>query len=625
MAIENTRNTRAWGRSRPGLAVAIAATIVPFTMLMNGGCNPNALDSPTGAGDTSPGEQPDGDAPAPGSDVGDDPPSTTPTLAFGAIGDYGDDDDNSREVADLVKGGSPDFIITVGDNDYSDGAFRGTFEGLELGVGQYFHEFIGDYAGSRGPGSPENRFFPTPGDHDWGDTCDDPRGLDDYLSYFTLPDENSGTERYYDFRQGSVHFFAIHSIEGCEPDGVTDSSVQAQWVRDTALASDATFKVAYFHNPPYSSGARHIDGGAHMRWPWKDWGFDLIMSGDDHVYERIVRDGVTYLVIGLGGLDLHEFVDDPVAGSVVRFAEDHGALRATVFDDRMEFSFITAGGTKVDSFSIHRDGDSGSTDGTPTGVLDPGVAPVTEGDWYRPTAGTSWQWQLQPGAGGSINTSYDVEVYDIDLFDVDKTLIDQLHGEGRKVVCYFSAGSFEDFRQDAGSFNTADLGNTLDGFANERWLDIRSSDVHAIMLDRLDLAVQKQCDGVEFDNIDGHANNSGFDLAANDQLAFNRFLANEGRRRGLAVALKNDLAQIPDLVAYFDMIVNEQCHEFGECALLQPFLDADKPVFNAEYASRFVEDASERQALCDDARSQGLQTLVLPLDLDDSFRFSCDP
>jgi hypothetical protein len=275
-----------------------------------------------------------------------------PLLTVAAIGDYGDDDDDSRAVADLVKSWNPDFIITVGDNDYSDGVFRGTFEGLELGVGQYFHDFLGNYMGDFGPGASENRFFPTPGDHDWGDTCDDPEGLDEYLRYFTLPDESSGNERYYDFVRGPAHLFSIHSLEGCEPDGVSPTSNQGQWVRRQAEASTATFRIGYFHNPPWSSGDRHIDEGAHMRWAWDELGFDLILSGDDHVYERLERDGVTYLIVGLGGVDIHGFVDTPQAGSVVRFAEDYGALRLEVFADRIEARFLTVGGATVDEFTI---------------------------------------------------------------------------------------------------------------------------------------------------------------------------------------------------------------------------------------------------------------------------------
>jgi hypothetical protein len=248
------------------------------------------------------------------------------------------------------------------------------------------------------------------------------------------------------------------------------------------------------------------------------------------------------------------------------------------------------------------------------------VPPVTEGNWYRPGVATTWQWQLL----GTVNTAYDVDVYDIDLFDVPESVIEAIQAAGRRVICYFSAGSFEDFRSDAGRFPQEVLGNTLEGFANERWLDIRSTTVLEILEDRLGLAVQKGCDGVEPDNVDGYVNDSGFDLTATDQLAFNRRIANAAHERGLTVALKNDLDQVPDLLDYFDFAVNEQCHEFDECSLLEPFVTAGRPVFNAEYDNRFVSDANQRDQMCSTARARNLRTLILPLDLDDAFRFSCD-
>ena len=600
-----------FGGVNPILFVVLITSLLVWggLTLFVGGCNGTPPDSGVDGGNGNGGN---------GGGGGGGGGNGSVLLRFAVIGDYGDDDDNTRDVSELVKSWDPDLIVTTGDNDYSDGAYRGTFEGLELAVGQYFHEFIGNYQGSEGPGADENHFFPTPGDHDWGDTCDDPDGLDDYLAYFTLPSEGSGNERYYDFRAGPVHFFSIHSLDGCEPDGVTDDSAQARWVRETALASDAAFKVAFFHNPPYSSGARHVGDGEHMGWPWTDWGFVLTLSGDDHVYERVNRDGVTYVVNGLGGIERHEFRSTPVEGSQVRFAEDHGAMLVEVFADRMEGSFVTVGGTIVDSFVIDP---GGNVTVPPDGGTGGGNG---DGDWLQLGVDATWQWQLQPGANGEINTSYDVDVYDVDLFDVPDSLIEQLHAVGRHVICYFSAGTYEDFRDDADEFAAEDLGNALDEFADERWLDVRSENVRRIMLNRLDLAAARDCDGVEPDNVDGYANDPGFDLTAENQIDFNVFLAEAAHERGLAVGLKNALDEIPELVDFFDFSVNEQCHEFDECDLLQPFLDAGKPVFNAEYAQEFVTDSSARAELCADARSREMRTLILPVDLNDSLRFSCD-
>ncbi len=249
------------------------------------------------------------------------------------------------------------------------------------------------------------------------------------------------------------------------------------------------------------------------------------------------------------------------------------------------------------------------------------VTPASGLDWYRPPPGVSWYWQLQ----GTVDPGYDGQLYDIDLFDVSSDQVSSLQASGKRVLCYFSAGSYEEWREDAGSFSAQDLGNPLDDWPGERWLDIRSERVRSAMLDRLERARDKGCDGVEPDNVEGYAQDTGFPLTAADQLAFNRFLADAAHQRGLAVALKNDLAQVPDLVDRFDMAVNEQCHEYGECNLLEPFVLAGKPVLNAEYADRYVDDASARSALCADAVDRGFSTLVLPLALDGSFLFRCGP
>jgi len=179
------------------------------------------------------------------------------------------------------------------------------------------------------------------------------------------------------------------------------------------------------------------------------------------------------------------------------------------------------------------------------------------------------------------------------------------------------------WRPDADQFPPASLGNSLEGWAGERWLDIRSINVHAIMKSRLDLAEQKGCDGVEPDNMDGYTNPSGFNLTATDQLGFNRMLANEAHSRGLSIGLKNDLEQILELVEYYDFAVNEQCFEYQECDLLSQFINSDKAVLNSEYKQEYIDDIGAREELCRDSISRQFSTLILPLDLDDTFRHSC--
>lgn len=206
--------------------------------------------------------------------------------------------------------------------------------------------------------------------------------------------------------------------------------------------------------------------------------------------------------------------------------------------------------------------------------------PVGGGDQiWQPRPGTSWQWQLT----GKLDLSVDAEVFDIDLEGTPAATIDELHAMGRRVICYFSAGSYEPWRKDASAFPEAVKGKKMDGW-DELWLDIRRiDDLAPVMLARLDQAAAKGCDAVEPDNIDGYQNDTGFDLRAADQLAYNRWLADAAHERGLAIALKNDLGQVQDLVDHFDFAINEECFTWNECHLLLPFIESGKAVFGVEY------------------------------------------
>ncbi len=234
------------------------------------------------------------------------------------------------------------------------------------------------------------------------------------------------------------------------------------------------------------------------------------------------------------------------------------------------------------------------------------------GPWWRPAPGISWQWQLS----GDLNLSYDVDMYDVDLFETDDVTIAALQAEGRIVICYFSAGSWEDWRPDAADFPDAVLGDTLDGYPDERWLDIRALDALAPILEvRLDMALAKGCDGVEPDNVDGYQNGTGFPLKGADQVAFNRWLAKAAHARNLSVGLKNDLGQIPALVDFFDWALNEQCFQYDECDALVPFIQAGKAVFGVEYEL----DAAD---FCDKANAMDFDWLAMTYDLDGG-RESC--
>lgn len=262
------------------------------------------------------------------------------SITFAVIGDYGGDTDGELAVSKLVKSWNPDFIITVGDNNYE----SGEAETIDKNIGKYYQEYIGNYMGSFGTGSSVNKFFPSLGNHDWYSMT----GATPYLDYFTLP----GNERYYDFVKGPVHFFVIDS-DGNEPDGITSTSKQAEWLMSGLSASTSKFKVVYFHHPPFSSGEH--GNTVELDWPFKDWGADIVLCGHEHDYERLIVDGFPYLIVGTGGRSLREF-KAILDTSQFRYSADYGALLVKASNSNLTLSFYSVGkgGTLIDQYSIRK-------------------------------------------------------------------------------------------------------------------------------------------------------------------------------------------------------------------------------------------------------------------------------
>lgn len=240
---------------------------------------------------------------------------------------------------------------------------------------------------------------------------------------------------------------------------------------------------------------------------------------------------------------------------------------------------------------------------------------------YDIEAETTWQWQLTE----SIDTSVDVEVYDVDLFEVSQSVIDELHADGRFVICYFSAGTWEEWRDDADDFPEEAVGNTMEEWDDEKWLDVRSEEIRSIMQDRLDVAVSKGCDGVEPDNMDGYLsdNNSGFDFDGYDQLDYNQYIAEQAHDRGLSVGLKNDVDQLVELEPCYDWALNEECFAYDECHRYEPFVEAGKAVFHVEYVDKKADGEDLANDVCGDPAVEGFSTLIKDWDLT-SWLIACD-
>jgi tartrate-resistant acid phosphatase type 5 len=244
-----------------------------------------------------------------------------PQGSVAVIGDFGAASDGERAVADLVARARPRAVVTVGDNDYDD-------RGYPTLVGDYYGRWVSSAS-----------LLPAVGNHDHEE------GIGAFDSYFSYLD---GRHVYAAGRAG-MRFFVIDSTTAL--DSELSMKRQREWLKRSLLASRARWKVVVLHHPPYSSGDVH-GSTPEFQWPFAEWGADLVLAGHDHVYERIVADGMTYVVDGSGGKDLYGF-DDPVAGSRVRFDSDFGALFLTASDRTLSGEFWSAAGVRVDRFTLH--------------------------------------------------------------------------------------------------------------------------------------------------------------------------------------------------------------------------------------------------------------------------------
>jgi len=99
----------------------------------------------------------------------------------------------------------------------------------------------------------------------------------------------SGTEAYYSFDRGHVHFVCLDSYG-------TDRSANSPmwtWLENDLASTTAEFIIAFFHHPPYTKGSHDsdregdlIDMRTRALPIFDQYGVDLCLTGHSHSYER---------------------------------------------------------------------------------------------------------------------------------------------------------------------------------------------------------------------------------------------------------------------------------------------------------------------------------------------------
>ncbi|PSL30425.1 metallophosphoesterase [Dyadobacter jiangsuensis] len=322
---------------------------------------------------------------------------------FGLLGDCG----TNSIIQDEVRARMMDYLgsnymnawLLLGDNAYSFGRDA-----------EYQSNFFNRYKDNLLKMYP---LFPSPGNHDYDN--DNPARQDDhqvpYYDVFTMPTkgeaggEPSGTEAFYSFDYGNVHFLSLDSY-GREDNATRLYDTlgrQVQWIKkDLAVNKNKDWVVAYWHHPPYSKGSRESDGDPEMTAIRQNFirilerlGVDLIICGHSHVYERsrlmgghygyantfdpakhvidassarydgsdnscpYIKNspqsrGTVYVVAGSGGQLGNPKPDWPHKAMYHSDAEHGGGLMMEVEGNRLDLKWIAADGVIRDKFTMEK-------------------------------------------------------------------------------------------------------------------------------------------------------------------------------------------------------------------------------------------------------------------------------
>jgi hypothetical protein len=259
------------------------------------------------------------------------PPAGKRAVVFAATGDSGWPGGSEAAVAEVMRTAQPEIVIHAGDVVYPHGE-------LENYRPNFFEPFarVVDRAG----------FFPEIGNHD----CETAGGQA-WDDVFTTPANGpAGSERYYSFDWGDVHFLALDVVSTSYDRG------SRQWAfADADLAAAAgSWKVVYMHYPPYSAGPS--GGNNEIRREllpmFESRRVDLVISGHDHGYQRFsARNGVRYIVTGGGGAP-----PDPIR-AVPELACSRSCchyLRARADATSLQLDAVEVTGEVIDSLALKR-------------------------------------------------------------------------------------------------------------------------------------------------------------------------------------------------------------------------------------------------------------------------------
>ncbi|OQY91685.1 MAG: hypothetical protein B6D39_06185, partial [Anaerolineae bacterium UTCFX2] len=266
-------------------------------------------------------------------------------VTFGIISDFGyASNATTTTVANVVNSWNPDFIVTAGDNNQGGSCDVTCYQNV---VGAYYGPQATPTRTDFITPNPTTKFFPVPGNHDYSSP------IANYQTYFSyLPPAGVGsspgsTSLYYDFVQGPIHFFMLDSGSSSMP----NLTAQQTFLQNGLAASTSPWDIVVFHRPAYSGGM--WGGDTSLQWDFAGWGADFVVSGHNHVYERI-RVGaqdLRYFTTGTAGGSPRTAPTSVAGATLEASAGVSGALRVVASDTSITFEYRNSANSVLDTFT----------------------------------------------------------------------------------------------------------------------------------------------------------------------------------------------------------------------------------------------------------------------------------
>ncbi len=260
---------------------------------------------------------------APGNET--QPPRSDSSLRIAVIGDSGTGGRAQRDIAARMAESLQVFpfelVLMLGDNIYGTERPQDFVRKFEAPYKVMLERKIPFYASLGNHDDPNQRFY--------------------------KPFNMDGS-RYYTFEKGGVRFFAL--------DSNYMDQVQQEWLARELSRSTNTWKIAFFHHPLYSSGARHgseVDLRAVLEPLFLKHGVSAVFSGHEHFYERVKpQKGIAYFTSGGAAKLRRGNIRDDSPLTAKGFDTDRSYMLVEIDDRTMYFQALSRTGALVDSGSV---------------------------------------------------------------------------------------------------------------------------------------------------------------------------------------------------------------------------------------------------------------------------------